>query len=751
MVRQIFHIGCLALFCAVSVLFPLAANVMGTEPSAFNLKSAQKNIESTSKSFEVKDIAELQLLREQIALIKKQADQCIEEQVRELNKISRALTVPESQRIENSGGNLRDNSLQTRKNEAEERLASCRYLSASAEELLSRLIEKENIFKKKDLFYHSPRFLPHFFQQKDSDNSFENKFQNAWQTINDHFAKRTTYLLPLIIGALIIVFWLRRSLISYVDHETTAHVLAIGFRHHATFWQYCIIPCIALAFSAHLSMDKGKFLLTPNLPFIILSIIAATLLTIEITLFRTKNTHLYLQYKHHINAIAGVSILYYFFSSILWQKNLSLDLEYAATLVLLSILSLLIILFSIRTCRDKTGPLICRWSKIAAFIFIISLCSGFLGYFNLMVYLSKGVIGSILGLLFLNAGKYLIKEIIGGLAYGTFNWHRKIRIFLKIKDSDTIVGLVWLSLLANVFLWICYFFALVWLWSVSDTQAIAILSIFKKGVSIGDLTILPGKIFWGLVVFGIFWSAISWLTSKVKKELRESRLSKSAQDTTASLVSYSGFGLAVAIGLGIAGMDFSNLAIIFGALSVGIGFGLQNIVNNFVSGLILLFERPIVRGDWIIVGSTEGYVSKISVRSTIIRTFDRADVIVPNSELISGQVTNWMKTDRIGRVKVPVGVAYGSDTGKVKKILLEAALNHPNVITSDSKTIPAPHVLFLEFGDSSLNFELRFFIKDIDERLITRSDINFAIDAAFRENGIQIPFPQRDVHIINSS
>jgi small-conductance mechanosensitive channel len=180
-------------------------------------------------------------------------------------------------------------------------------------------------------------------------------------------------------------------------------------------------------------------------------------------------------------------------------------------------------------------------------------------------------------------------------------------------------------------------------------------------------------------------------------------------------------------------------------LSVGIGFGLQAIVNNFVSGLILLFERPIKTGDWIIVGNTEGYVKRISIRSTMIQTFDRADVIVPNSDLIANQVTNWMLYDPRGRIRVPVSVAYGSDTEKVRELLLEIANTHPEVITDG--TSPTPRVLFLQFGDSSLNFELRCHIRNIDMRRIVMSDINFAIDKAFREHGVEIPFPQRDVHI----
>lgn len=141
---------------------------------------------------------------------------------------------------------------------------------------------------------------------------------------------------------------------------------------------------------------------------------------------------------------------------------------------------------------------------------------------------------------------------------------------------------------------------------------------------------------------------------------------------------------------------------------------------------------------------------RISIRSTQIETFDRADVIVPNSEIISNQVTNWMLADPWGRVKVPVGVAYGSDVQKVKRLLEEAARAHPLVIKGDPRASD-PRVLFLGFGESSLNFELRCILKEVDKRLSVLSDLNFAIEAVFRENGIQIPFPQRDLHIRSQS
>ena len=216
-------------------------------------------------------------------------------------------------------------------------------------------------------------------------------------------------------------------------------------------------------------------------------------------------------------------------------------------------------------------------------------------------------------------------------------------------------------------------------------------------------------------------------------------------------VSKIGGYLFIAIGFYVAlklvGIDLSSLAVIAGAIGVGLGFGLQNVISNFVSGLIILAERPISIGDRVELGEVAGLVTRINLRSTNIVTNDNITIIVPNSDFITHKVTNWSYGDPKVRIRLPVGVAYGTDPERVKRLLVEVATEHPMVLRE-----PAPELFFNGFGDSSLNFELGVWTAEMTSKPRRfRSELNYAIERKLRENQIEIPFPQRDLHLRSGS
>lgn len=379
------------------------------------------------------------------------------------------------------------------------------------------------------------------------------------------------------------------------------------------------------------------------------------------------------------------------------------------------------------------------------------LSADWLGYKNLADFILIGIGGSILLWALAIFIVRIWSDLIDSLDEGRSNWQKHFRKMVGVKEGEYLPGSIWFRFTFGLIIWSAFLVGLMKIWGVPDASLLVLRGWVTEGFDVGTVKIVPVKVIVALLLFALMLSVIGWIKRRMSKSwLNRSRMDMASKESMISLTGYFGVAMAFLLALSIAGVELANLALIAGALSVGIGFGLQNIVNNFISGVILLFERPIKTGDWIMVGGTEGFVKKISIRSTQIQTFDRSDVIVPNSELIASQVTNWMFRDKIGRVVVPVGVAYGTDTELVKQILLDIAYGLDMVI-SKSPIIPKPLVLFRSFGDSSLDFELRCFIKNIDSRLSVTSEINFAIDKAFREAAIEIPFPQRDIHIIPAS
>ncbi len=345
------------------------------------------------------------------------------------------------------------------------------------------------------------------------------------------------------------------------------------------------------------------------------------------------------------------------------------------------------------------------------------------------------------------AGLYLLHHLADAMVRNALDRHTYTGQFLRTTLSipeRTITQLgVLFSTLVDIGTVLVGLPVILMLWAVNWTDMTNWAQAAFFGFKVGNITIEPASILLAIVVLiiGLILARLItlWLDRRV---LDRMNLDSGIRH---SLITTSKYALTIGaflVALSVAGVNYTSLAFMGGALGIGIGFGLQSIVNNFVSGLILLAERPIKVGDWIKVSGGEGVVRKIKVRSTEIETFDRCSIIVPNSSLISEPVSNWYHSSRMGRLRLPIGVSYDADPDEVEKILLRCANSHPRALAA-----PKAFVLFTGFGDNSLDFELRVYIDDAGYLASTASDLRFAIFRSFREAGIEIPFPQRDIHV----
>ncbi len=373
----------------------------------------------------------------------------------------------------------------------------------------------------------------------------------------------------------------------------------------------------------------------------------------------------------------------------------------------------------------------------ALVIFAVSLAANLLGFVPLSIWLTYNTLRVMFaGLALLVGAATLDGLIVLGLRTRPAQSLRAIRLNLDAitRRSTGLVhlaaGLIWVATALHRF-------------SVLAPVWNGLLGVMTTPLRIGSVKLALVDI---LLFLFILWLSVV-VSGIVRQLLREDILSRVSlprgmPDTISQVASYAVLALGFLFAIAAAGLDMSRFAILAGAFGVGIGFGLQTIVNNFISGLILLFERPIQAGDTIELDNLIGNVRAIGIRASRVRTFDGADVIVPNADLISGRVVNWTLSDKLRRIELKVGVAYGTDPTRVKDLLSKVAAGHRDVLAA-----PPPVALFKGFGDSSLDFVLRFWTADFENWLIIGSDVATAVHDALSAAGIQIPFPQRDLHL----
>jgi small-conductance mechanosensitive channel len=292
-----------------------------------------------------------------------------------------------------------------------------------------------------------------------------------------------------------------------------------------------------------------------------------------------------------------------------------------------------------------------------------------------------------------------------------------------------------------VFAWMSRYLDYIGLFDPVRSMAQAFLdSRFERGsinTSVGDI----------VAFFLTVWAAYL-LSAFIRFVLDEdvysrTRIATGQSYAVSSLLNYAILTIGFVVALGVLGMDLTKITVLAGAFGVGIGFGLQGVVNNFVSGLILLFERPIHVGDTVQVGSLQGRVRRIGIRASIVRTAQGAEIIVPNAQLITQDVTNWTLSDRLRRIDLPVAVIAGATPKKVIELIEAVARAHPQVFQD-----PAPRCLFMSYGDSSINFELRAWT-DFANSAQVHSDLTVAIYEAVNAAGMSFPFPQREVRLLS--
>ena len=359
------------------------------------------------------------------------------------------------------------------------------------------------------------------------------------------------------------------------------------------------------------------------------------------------------------------------------------------------------------------------------------------GYPYLALFITDRIVLSVVLVCVFMGLRKVIHEVLHRVLFLKF-WFKTFRMRRRvIRKLD-----FWSSFLIDPALALSCFFIFLALWGVPSDILKGIIYKLLTGFTVGDIRISLLSIILGIVVFLVLIAIVKSLRQKIENGLlARMEIEEGTRHSLAAGFSSIGYVASALIAIVIMGGNLTSLALVAGALSVGIGLGLQNVVNNFVSGIILLFERPIKVGDWVIINGEEGRVKQINIRSTEIETFRRSSLIIPNADLLSNVVTNLTHGNNWSRQSVSVGVAYGTDTEKVRDILLECAANHKRVLRK-----PEPYVLFKDFGASSLDFELRCYTSDIWSGWTIPSDLRYEINKRFAEEGIEIPFNQLVVH-----
>lgn len=536
-------------------------------------------------------------------------------------------------------------------------------------------------------------------------------------TFNQSYLKENGWLLGLMVAVFLIVVGLLRHYQSKLQEADEWHFIlrspwaAASFFAVITLWAWFPAPPPIFRFV-----------------FLVLAAVSATVLSIPL-----------LENRRQIWVLSlAASVIFLTSAFRLIALPQPLFRLYIALLAVIFI-PLLIqqVLFSKKLRKKGDGRLFRTLMRLTVVVLAISLVGQVAGYMNFSTWLIQATFETGMVLLFAKMASMLIS---GGIDLGNGLLIQSGQPFFIEFGTELAVRL------RRLLRFLIYGFSIFYLlpvWRLFSNMTESWNYFSQLAIELGDFNLSMQMLVSSLIAFYLSLQ-LSWVLQGVGDAqffVRQS-VDRGVRDAVKKLIHYGVVLIGFLIALSLLGLSLQHFIVVLGAFGVGIGFGLQDIVNNFLSGLILLFERPIKVGDGVLIDGEYGTVLRIGLRSTVVKSLDEAELIVPNSQMISQKVTNWTLSNRRVRVVIPIGVAYGSDLEKVLAILTDVSSEHPLVLKR-----PKPSPLFIHFGGSSLDFELRVWISNVDDRLEIKNDLLLAIDRRFREEGVEIPFPQHDLHL----
>ena len=634
--------------------------------------------------------------------------------------------------------------------------SECRLFMLRSDETISVLSKKTKVLSTKKLFKLTPSFLSKIAASKILLKSLHNDF-NTKLFFKFSGLKELNQLLPLILfGCLLLigVFGSIQAKKTFDRHisKTQKSVSSFFDRLELTIFhiskQYIVLltlACILALFFSILGMlyNQISYLMLISYGLLALTIILVVIQFLFYPVHEEKaisdiHSRIANPLVTRLNVFSWLCFFGFIIYIILRDQPIPLSVTdflrtIFITLFAISLISILWLINRFPKILQQHKILQISINILLSLVFFTILVAEWLGYIYLVSYILRGII---LTLLFGLLAWVSYRVLIGLLKF--VSEQPRFRQYLHLKKNKTMPEIIWFGLIAFILIWGWYLLSLLKIWGLSEVDFRLLTYSLIEGFKIAHIKIVPLKILSAFLLFTILFALIRWFRAFIENRYH-------ADKTVDTIIAYVSVSISILVALLVAGINFAGLAIIAGALSVGIGFGLQNIVNNFVSGIILLVERPIKLGDRVRVGNIEGFVRRISIRATQIQTLALSYLVVPNSELISKAVTNLTLYNTYSRLGVSVGVAYNSDVELVKKLLLEIANAHPDVVSEDLAL--QPQVYFTTFEKSVLNFNLYFTIRNVNLKYKIPSEINSSISKIFKHNNIDIAYPQMDIHI----